>query len=147
MADSHRHLSLLVADAVVLVAVVFQPRLAIAVYAALMSLRLFLSVPRDGHACISQGCECFAASSSSEVWSFGLAGNQERAPPPPAAAGHHKVAVCVCFVLGVCDCLSISYACLGILVSRSSCVTTRHFHTVQSIHISIIHLNLSLIHI
>ncbi|XP_052623387.1 uncharacterized protein LOC128128466 isoform X1 [Lactuca sativa] len=100
MVDSHRHLPLLVADAVVLVAVMFQPRLVAVAYAALMSLQLLLSVPRDGHACISQGCECVVASSSSEVWSFGLAGNQERAPPTPAAAGHHKVVVCVCFVLG-----------------------------------------------
>ncbi|XP_052623388.1 uncharacterized protein LOC128128466 isoform X2 [Lactuca sativa] len=91
MVDSHRHLPLLVADAVVLVAVMFQPRLVAVAYAALMSLQLLLSVPRDGHACISQGCECVVASSSSEVWSFGLAGNQERAPPTPAAAGHHKV--------------------------------------------------------
>ncbi|CAI9295941.1 unnamed protein product [Lactuca saligna] len=83
-------LPLLVVDVVVLVAVVFQPRLVVAAYAALMSLRLFLSVPRDDHACISQGYECVAASSSSEVWSFGLARNQERAPSLPAAADHYK---------------------------------------------------------
>ncbi|CAI9284811.1 unnamed protein product [Lactuca saligna] len=75
MADSHRHLPLLVADAAVLVAIVFQPRLSFVAYAALMSLRLLLCFLRDGHACISQGCECVAASSSSEVWSFCLAGN------------------------------------------------------------------------
>ncbi|CAI9284810.1 unnamed protein product [Lactuca saligna] len=84
MVDSHRHLPLLVVDAAVLVAIMFQPRLLVVANAALMSLRLLLSVPRDDHACISQGCECVAASSSSEVWSFGLARNQERAPPPPA---------------------------------------------------------------
>ncbi|CAI9278723.1 unnamed protein product [Lactuca saligna] len=55
MADSHRHLPLLVVDAVILVAIVFQPRLAITAYAALMSLWLLLSVPRDDYACISQG--------------------------------------------------------------------------------------------